>query len=103
MSAQQRTAPRASKTAAPAPPKAGAVSGRVFAITEAGNIKPARMAKVYLFISDRGSKPTGEGKEEENTAGLAWLAEQTKALRERVKALAEETEEINNKMRSGDL
>ena len=40
VSAEQRTAPRASKTAAPAPPKAGAVSGRVFAVTEGGDLKP---------------------------------------------------------------
>ena len=91
----------AKKVAAP-PPKAGAVSGRVFAITEGGDLKPARMAKVYLFYLHRSSKPTGGGEDGE-TAGMAWIEEQTKALKDIAKALAEETEEINSKMRSGDL
>jgi hypothetical protein len=36
----------ASKPASPGP---GIVSGRVFAITGGGDVKPARMAKVYLM------------------------------------------------------
>jgi len=103
VSAQQRTAPRASKTAAPAPPKAGAVSGRVFAITEGGDIKPGRMAKIYLFYLQRSAKSAGGNEEEKDSAGLAWLAEQSKALKERAKELREDTEELKNKMLSGEI
>ena len=40
---------------APAPkPKPGVVSGRVFAITAGGDIKPARLARVYLLYSSIG-------------------------------------------------
>ena len=41
---------RASRTAtAAATPKTGAVLGRIFLITKAGDIKPARFAKIFLF------------------------------------------------------
>ncbi len=43
-----RAAPAQQKTVRTTP-KSGVVSGRVFAITQAGDIKPARMAKIYLL------------------------------------------------------
>jgi hypothetical protein len=61
------------------------------------------MAKIYLFYLRRSGKSAGGNEEEENSAGSAWLTEQSKALRERATALAKETEEIYNKMRRGEI
>lgn len=58
--AQQR------KSASPA--KAGVVSGSVFAITKGGDLKPARMAKIYLFYASQGSAES----DETGTAGAVW-------------------------------
>jgi hypothetical protein len=57
----------------------GVVSGRVSLITPAGNIKPARMASVYLIYVYRGEKFPHEDSE---TAGRLWVGELTKALKE---------------------
>src|SRR5580698_8554008 len=69
VSAQQK---QPSKSAA----KPGIVSGRVFAITKSGDLKPARLAKVYLFY-ESGSKGT-----DPDTAGLTWTLNLAKGLEE---------------------
>ena len=53
----QTTPPKKDATSAPklvpaVKPKPGVASGRVFAITPAGDIKPARLARVYLLSLD---------------------------------------------------
>jgi hypothetical protein len=50
------------------PVKAGVVSGSVFAITKGGDLKPARMAKIYLFYASQAAAESGET----GTAGTAW-------------------------------
>jgi hypothetical protein len=88
-SAQQRSA---TKSAA----KPGIVSGRVFAVTKSSDLKPARMAKIYLiYVSPiyRSAKAANvASKEEQDTAGLAWTSSLTKAKEEEDQAL-----EGNNK------
>ncbi len=73
--AQQKTAGAA--------PKPGVVSGRVFAITQGGDIKPARMAKVYLLWKYQGLKAALEeekkGKKLE-CAGLTFGRQRNKAM-----------------------
>jgi hypothetical protein len=74
-----------SKTARKPVQKPGIVSGRVFAITQSGDIKPARMAKVYLFYSYRlqSSKvPDLNGHPEDQNPTLVWSREKLKALKE---------------------
>jgi hypothetical protein len=44
------------------------VSGRVFAITKSGDLKPARLARIFLFYS-----LSGKNSEEKETAGLVYL------------------------------
>ena len=78
--------PAEQRAAQPAPkeqtPKPGTLTGRVFAITEGGDLKPARMAKVYLFYHGRGAADKRSAKEEEqelNSAAGIWLKESNKA------------------------
>jgi hypothetical protein len=71
--AQQKTAKPAPKLA---PTKPGVVSGRIFAITGGGDLKPARLAKVYLFYLYKSVKVA----EDENSAGMAWLKAVLKAI-----------------------
>jgi len=71
--AQQKAAPKARKAA---PPKSGVASGRVFAITVSGDLKPARLAKVYLFLISGGAKFDGD------PVSLAWGRSELKALQE---------------------
>jgi hypothetical protein len=63
-------------------PKLGSVSGRVFGITENGDLKPARLAHIYLLY--KGSETTQEF--EENTAGTAFARA---AVSSQIKALTE--------------
>ncbi len=52
--------------------KPGTVSGSIFLITKAGDLKPARMAEVYLFFHP---------KDENDSAGAAWVDAITVAMR----------------------
>lgn len=54
------------KSASPA--KAGVVSGSVFLITQGGDLKPARMAKIYLFYA---SQEAAES-DETSAVGAVW-------------------------------
>lgn len=85
-----RTAPTAQqhKTTRTAP---GVVSGRVFAITKSGDIKPARMATVYLLWEYHSLE---EAKAEEKNGIHRPFAELT-FLTERNKAMAVETLEMD--------
>jgi hypothetical protein len=58
----------------------GVLSGRVFAITKGGDVKPGRMARVYLFYLYRSVKYAEAHKEDENSAGMAWLEANNKAM-----------------------
>src|SRR6266705_2764234 len=68
---------RSAKVPPKSRPNAGVVSGRIFAITKAGDIKPARMAKVYLF--------SWGGHADEVTAGSIWSNEKHRLLVEFLK------------------
>jgi hypothetical protein len=92
-SAQQKVPPKAAKTTVSVPLKLGVLSGRIFAITTGGDIKPARLAKIYLFYL-RGLKIAEANEEDQNSAGMAWLTEEAKALKELNEALLKETREI---------
>jgi hypothetical protein len=85
--AQQKIAPKKAQPK-PVQSKPGQVSGRVFAITESGDLKPARLAKIYLFYLPTSTNSTQDAdrdsEEALNTAGMAWLKAQTKAARERL-------------------
>jgi len=66
-----------SANAAPRPSlKPATVSGYVFALTKGGDIKPARMAKVYMFYSRPAGKPAAQLAEQSpNTAFAADVFE----------------------------
>jgi hypothetical protein len=71
----------------PATPKGGTVLGRIFAITKGGDIKPARMADVYLFYVSRNpnfATLDKEGKEEyeDSVGGGQYLSEEVNRLKE---------------------
>jgi hypothetical protein len=84
MHAQQKAASRSTHTP-------GIVSGRAFAITKAGDIKPARMADVFLFYMFGSVK---EGNQAGlNTAGLAWLDNRNKEVEKQV----QELEDLNKR------
>jgi len=51
------------------PQATASVSGRVFGITPSGDLKPARMAHIYLVYKGRSERF------EANTAGATWLRE----------------------------
>lgn len=61
-------------TSKPARVKAGAVSGRVFLITEGGDLKPARLANVYLFYGGVEGTKEREGDAPARSALEAWHA-----------------------------
>lgn len=64
------------------PQPLGSVHGRVFAITKGGDLKPARLAQVYLVFETRivGHKVDPSAANEE-TASLVFLKEQTEQLK----------------------
>jgi hypothetical protein len=74
----------------PASSSGGTVSGRIFAITGSGDIKPARMASMYLFYMYRSVKYAEIHKEDENSAGMEWLRAQTQATEEANKAVEQD-------------
>jgi hypothetical protein len=80
--AQQKPSPRSAV-------KPGIVSGRVFAITKGGDLKPARMAKVYLFYVERGGLRAAP-REGQDTAGFAWMDSLSKGLEENSKSSEEQ-------------
>lgn len=78
----QQTASKSSVTGAPiASIKPGTVSGRVFAITGGGDLKPARLAKVTLIlyfsrdVADSGKERQSAGKPNGFQSPQEWLAE----------------------------
>ena len=73
-----------------APAKAGVVSGSVFAITEGGDLKPARMADVYLLYLYRSVKWATAHPEDEDSAGNAWGNIHNKIMEEFLKVYAAE-------------
>jgi hypothetical protein len=68
--AQQKPSPKTTG-------KPGVVSGRVFAITKSGDLKPARMAHVYLLYWHRTTKSDPK---EEDSARWIWQANLNIAL-----------------------
>src|ERR1035441_9303294 len=65
--APKKTTPNAN-TARP-----GTMSGRVFAITASGDLKPARLAKVYVFYKYRiVSAAEASQEQEHNSVGEQW-------------------------------
>ena len=87
--AQQQKSPSA---------KAGVVSGSVFAITGGGDLKPARMADVYLLYKYRSVKVANANPEDMDSAGMAWMDNLSKTLEEHTKALAAEGMGWSDKM-----
>jgi len=64
--------------------KPGGISGRVFAITNAGDIKPARMADVYLFYVVRSanfSLPDVHKEYQGSAGGDQWMDQELKRLK----------------------
>jgi len=80
MHAQQKTASQSTHTP-------GIISGRAFAITKAGDIKPARMADVFLFYMFGSVKEANQAGL--NTAGLAWLDNRNKETEKHTQELTD--------------
>jgi len=68
------------------PQATASVSGRVFGITQSGDLKPARMAHIYLMYK-------GRSEFEEHTASATYKAESLKRLS---KALEDHIEDMKN-------
>jgi hypothetical protein len=66
-------------------PKPGTISGRAFGITAGGDLKPARLAKVYL-LHLTGSLPSAAdadaGNKEDDSAALRWLKDLNRLIAE---------------------
>jgi len=60
--------------------RGGVVSGSVFAITKGGDLKPARMAHVYLLYEYRSAEWAKAHPEDANSAGSAWIGNHTEAV-----------------------
>jgi len=77
--------PKAAPSAVPklTPAKPGVVSGRVFAITKSGDLKVARLARVYMFYMSAGKDVVIPAEwEQGDPAQLQWLQEHLKASKE---------------------
>jgi hypothetical protein len=72
------------------PARAGVVSGRIFAVTKGGDLKPARMATVVLLYVYRSEKAANANPEELDSAGMAWLDSRLHAMKELTRTLAAE-------------
>ena len=82
--AQQKNTPKKA-VSKPVQSKPGAISGRVFAITEGGDLKPARLAKIYLFhLHTRTAQTPTDSEEALNTAGMAWLTARADEAKKRL-------------------
>ena len=68
--------------------KAGVVSGSVFLITKCGDLKPARMADVYLLYLYRSVKVANANPEDADSAGHAWMDNYNKVMEEFLKVFA---------------
>ena len=66
----------------------GSISGRVFAITNAGDLKPARFAKVYLI--------SGAGNKNHDSAATAYI-------RSHADLLTDRNAKFQQKLESGDV
>jgi hypothetical protein len=80
------------------PVKAGVVSGSVFAITKGGDLKPARMADVYLLYLYRSVKWANAHPEDEDSAGHAWMDNYNNVLGDFLKVFAAEGMGWSDKM-----
>jgi len=72
------------------PAKAGVVSGSVFLITKGGDLKPARMADVYLLYVYRSAKAASAGQDYMGSAAHAWVENHIKASEEYRTELAQD-------------
>jgi len=68
----------------PSKATSGVVSGSVFAITKAGDLKPARMASIYVFYIFRSAKWAEAHPEDENSAGAAWMTIRNEEMQKRL-------------------
>jgi hypothetical protein len=76
--------------------KPGVLSGRVFLITVAGDIKPARMAKVYVLYMYRSVAYAEAHKDDQDSAGMKWLRAYNKAMEDDLKAHEEKSADPNH-------
>jgi len=65
------------------------VSGRVFLITESGDMKPARFAHVYLLYLWSGIPQTGQAANapSPDTAGTVFLSKQTEGMQQEIEEM----------------
>ena len=78
----QRVAPQNSPGARP-----GNLVGRVFAITHSGDLKPARIADVYVFYEYRSVAFANKNPSDEDSAGMTWMEQHNKAMEDLNKEL----------------
>jgi hypothetical protein len=70
--------------------KAGIVSGSVFAITKGGDLKPARLAHVYLLYVHRSVSFANAHPDDDNSAAMSWIDNHNKAMEQYDKELSAE-------------
>ncbi len=91
------TAAVAQKPSQKSGPTPGVVSGKVFAITNSGDLKPARMASVYVLYVQRSVKVTPADSKDGESAAIAWGTNLNKALGEFNKELEKNLEAIKRR------
>lgn len=80
------------------PARAGVISGSVFLITQGGDLKPARMADVYLLYLYPSVKWVNAHPEDEDSAGHAWMDNYNNVLGDFLKVFAAEGMGWSDKM-----
>lgn len=80
--------------------KPGILSGRVFLITEAGDIKPARMADVYLLYK-YGGVDLPETDDYKTSVENEWMEEYGKALKEAIDEYGKASEVYRTALKEG--
>jgi hypothetical protein len=63
------------------PARAGVVSGRIFAVTKGGDLKPARMATVVLLYNYHSDKAADQDREYMDSAVRVWQENRLNALK----------------------
>lgn len=86
------------KTARKIVTKPGVLSGRGFAITAGGDIKPARMADVYLLYECHGKMPEADKEYQGTAGGMPFMDQELKRLTEYTQWLEENGRDLSESL-----
>ena len=105
VSAQQRNTPPPTKAASPRTQKFGIVSGRVFLVTNGGDLKHARLAETYLLYQQRNVTlaEMTEAEKNQEKAVVVWLKARIEAMQASMKVMQSEPTLSDSARCRGDL